>query len=94
VFSGNTTLPTIQKNTQKYLSKYAWPLEQATTKIVRNGDVFRNLKIGDWYPVSLSSVGFSGGGLGYNATMRLMGMELDDEADIVDAVMSVDNGGE
>jgi len=87
VFSGNTQLPTLEQNTREYLHQHAWPWKQVTTKIVRNGDTFRNLRIGDWYRVSLSSVGFSGGGFGYEATMRLMGMERDDEADMVDAVM-------
>jgi hypothetical protein len=94
VFSGNTQLPTLEQNANEYLQQYAQPLKQVTTKIVRNADVFQNLRIGDWYPVSLSSVGFAGGGLGYNAVMRLMGMERDDESDMVDAVMSMDTGGE
>jgi len=87
VFAGNTRLPTLTQNTNEYLRQHAWPRKQVTTKIVRHGNTFRSLRIGDWYRVVLSSVGFSDGGFGYEATMRLMGMERDDEADMVDAVM-------
>jgi len=87
VFSGNTTFPALEQNAREYLRRYSQPLKQVTAKIVRNGDVFQNLRIGDWYQVSLSSAGFTAGMLGYQATMRLIGMERDDETDTVDAVM-------
>jgi len=64
--------------TQSYINEHARPTITLELVALDEGDTFSKLATGNIWKVVLNSVGFTGGRIGFNSSVRLTGMEYDD----------------
>jgi len=60
------------------LKEHAEPRKTFSLTAIDVGDTFYQLRVGDKFPVSFHSVGFSGSGFGTNETVRILQMKYDE----------------
>ena len=81
----------IEANAEQLLAIYKHPRKTFDLAAIDIGDMFCQCRIGDTFPISCHSVGFSGSGLGTNANVRILQMSYNEEANelklVVDEVI-------
>lgn len=81
----------IEANAEQLLAMYRHPRKTFDLAAVDIGDMFYQCRIGDIFPISCHSVGFSGSGLGTSTNIRILQMSYNEETNelklVVDEVI-------
>ena len=85
-YSGNSELATLQANVNADLALIKSPQTILQITALDVGNTFAGLRLGNTMPVRLHSIGFTGSGRGYEATVRIYGMRYTDTTQKVDLV--------
>jgi hypothetical protein len=88
-----TTQSGIDQATASFLSAHSRPEITLELTALDVGNTFAGLAVGNVWNVSLKSVGFTGGNIGFDGAVRLLGVEYDDamnEARLITQVLTAD----
>ena len=87
-FSGNTVQSTLDANTQAFLNANKTPARILKLKALDVGNTFANLSLGNTLRVNLFSIGFTNGGRGYSANVRIQGMKYVSNSQTVELIVT------
>jgi len=73
-FQGVTNVPTLKANTRDAIAKFKNPVRNMKLRAINLGDTFKFINLGNIMALSLQSMGFQTGGVGYETNVRIMGM--------------------
>lgn len=69
----------LNANADALIIEYADPRKTFDITAIDTGDTYYQMRVGDQFPVSFHSVGFSGSGFGTSETVRILQMAFDEE---------------